>query len=623
MQGGSRGGQRRPPLSSSFSSIALVLLLLTLVAYYRVGGNDFINCDDPQYVTDNPMVNVGLSVKGVLWAFSSTFFVNWHPLTWLSHMLDVSIFRLNPGGHHLTSLIIHMINTILLFYVLFRMTTDKWQSAFVAAMFAIHPLTVESVAWVSERKNLLCTMFCLLTMIAYHNYTSIPSEQGRWIKIRRYLLVLLLFALALMAKPMAVTLPFVLILIDVWPLRRFSYLKIAEKIPLFALSGISSMITYVIQREAYAVQPLSLLPFANRVFTATVNYVQYLYMMINPTHLAIFYPYPYNMPLWKPCAAFVLLLTISICALLLGRKRPYVIVGWLWYVGTLVPVIKLVQTGREAIADRYTYVPLIGIYIIMAWGSVDLLQGAAAPAIRRAAAPAIKGNRFRKIILATLASVLIVFYASLTWTYTGHWKNSLTLFRHAIDAVEDNYQAYNNYGNALIDAGRLNEAIGYFARGIELKTDSAELRNSMGDALTRQGKFEEAMIHYVRSEPLMFFDGEALLHKRFGLIYLKRKNYQDAIMHLNKSLDIHPKDPEVLNSLGISLMGLDKIDEAIAAFTKAVSLQPQSAPLHRNLGYALRRSGRQEEAQIQLNQAQRLASEQLGNDAVNTSGASH
>ncbi|MBF0336893.1 MAG: tetratricopeptide repeat protein [Nitrospirae bacterium] len=579
-------------------SIVLVLLLLTLVVYYRVGFNDFINCDDPQYVTDNHMVNTGLSVDGMLWAFKTTFFVNWHPLTWLSHMLDVSVFRLNPGGHHLTNLIIHMINTVLVFYVLLRMTAERWRSAFVAAMFAVHPLTVESVAWVSERKNVLCTMFWLLTMIAYHNYvrqddTDTPSHKGRGIKIRIYMLVLLLFALALMAKPMAVTLPFVLILMDVWPLKRFTYPRIAEKIPLFVLSGISSMITYVVQREAHAVQPLSMLPLANRVFTATVNYVQYLYMMINPTKLAIFYPYPYNMPLWKPCAAFALLLVITIYALVSGPRRPYLIIGWLWYVGTMVPVIKLVQTGREAIADRYTYVPLIGIYIIMAWGSAELLQN----------------SRFKKPVLTIIAAVLIVFYGSLTWAYTGHWKNSLTLFKHAIDAVENNYQAYNNYGNALIDNDRLGESIGYFARGIELKPDSAELRGSMGDALTRQGKFEEAMIHYVRSQPLMFFDGEALLRKRFGLIYLKRKNYKDAVIYLNKSLDIHPRDTEVLNNLGIALMGLDRVKEAVDAFTRAVDIAPQSASMHKNLAYALRKAGRDEEAQAHMLQAQRLGGE--------------
>ncbi|KJU84862.1 Tetratricopeptide TPR_2 repeat protein [Candidatus Magnetobacterium bavaricum] len=580
-------------IKADTKSLVLALLLLTLVVYYRVGFNDFINCDDPQYVTDNPMVNTGLSVKGALWAFKTTFFVNWHPLTWLSHMLDVSVYRLNPGGHHLTNLIIHMINTVLVFYVLFRMTAGKWQSAFVAAMFAVHPLTVESVAWISERKNVLCTMFWLMTMLAYHNYARLDDAPFTGIRLRKYLLVLLSLAIALMAKPMAVTLPFVLILMDVWPLRRFTYPRIAEKIPFFVLCAISSIITYVVQKEAHAVQPLSMLPLANRVFTATVNYVQYLYMMINPSKLAIFYPYPYNMPLWEPCAAFVLLMAISIYALVSGSRRPYFIVGWLWYLGTMVPVIKLVQTGREAIADRYTYVPLIGIYIIMAWGSTELLQN----------------SRFKRPVLAAIAAVMLVFYGSMTWAYTGHWKNSLTLFKHAIDAVEDNYQAYNNYGNALIDDDRLDEAIGYFAKGIELKPDSAELRSSMGDALTRQGKFEEAMIHYVRSQPLMFFDGEALLRKRFGLIYLRRKNYQDAIVYLNKSLNIHPKDTEVINNLGIALMGLERVDEAIAAFTRAVDLSPQSASMHKNLAYALKKAGRLQEAQAHMTQAQRLGGE--------------
>ncbi|MBF0317638.1 MAG: tetratricopeptide repeat protein, partial [Nitrospirae bacterium] len=566
------------------------------------GFNDFINYDDPQYARDNPIVNTGLTLEGVLWAFKSTFMSNWHPLTWISHMIDVSIFRLNPGGHHLTSLIIHMINVVLVFYVLYRMTETMWQSAFVAVLFAIHPLTVESVAWVAERKNVLSTMFWLLTMLAYNNYAT-PSpysnSQYGWMRAGRYLLVMLLLALSLMTKPMAVTLPFVLLLMDVWPLRRFSYPKIAEKIPLFVLSGISAMITYNIQREAHGLMSLDALPFSRRVLTAMVSYVQYLYMMINPTKLAIFYPYPYNMPLWKPVAAFVILLTISVLAVLAARRRPYVIVGWLWYIGTLMPVIKLVHTGREAVADRYAYVPLIGIYIIMAWGIADLLQK----------------SRFRKPVIATAASVLIVFYCTLTWIYIGHWKSSLSVFRHAIDVVENNYKAYCNYGNDLIisDYGRLDEAVGYFAKGLALKGDDAELHMSMGNALVGQGKFEEAMEHYARSGPLMSPDDRALVHKRFGLIYLKRENYQYVIIHLNKYLESYPKDVEAINALGIAMLHLDRVDEAIGVFTSAVSLSPQSAQLHKNLGDALAKAGRFQEAQRHLTRARHI---------VNTDGKS-
>ncbi|KJU82746.1 Tetratricopeptide TPR_2 repeat protein [Candidatus Magnetobacterium bavaricum] len=571
---------------------------MTLVVHHRVGFNDFINYDDPQYVRDNPIVNIGLTPEGVLWAFKSTFMSNWHPLTWISHMTDVSVFRLNPGGHHLTSLIIHMINVALVFYVLYRMTGMMWQGAFVAALFAIHPLTVESVAWVAERKNVLSTMFWLLTMLAYNSYASPPPSPNpayhdRWLKTGRYMLVMLLLALSLMSKPMAVTLPFVLLLMDVWPLRRYNYLKIVEKIPLFVLSGISAMITYNIQRSAHGLMSLETLPFTRRVLTALVSYVQYLYMMINPTKLAIFYPYPYNMPPYKVVAAFVIVLTISVFAILTARKRPYLIVGWLWYTGTLVPVIKLVHTGREAVADRYTYVPLIGIYIIMAWGIADLMQK----------------SRFRKQVLATAASVLIVLYCTLTWIYIGHWKNSLSIFRHAIDVVENNYKAYNNYGNDLIvnDYGRLDEAIGYFAKGLQLKSDDAELHMSMGHALTSQGKFEEAMEHYARSGPLMSPDDRALVHKRFGLIYLKRENYQYAVMHLNKYLESYPGDVDVINTIGIALMHLDRVDEAIGVFTSALSFFPQGVALHKNLGDALMRAGRFQEAQRHLTQAQHLS----------------
>jgi hypothetical protein len=372
--------------------IYLTLALATLAVFWQVLGHDFVNYDDPDYVYRNPNVQSGITLSSIKWAFTTGHAANWHPLTWLSHMLDWQLFGDNPGWHHLTNLFLHIANTLLLFAVLKRMTNALWRSAFVAAAFALHPLHVESVAWVAERKDVLSTLFWMLTIAAYLRYLERPGTG-------RYLLTLLIFALGLMAKPMLVTLPFVLLLLDYWPLGRFQFGQIVksvgqqsrkslnafshwklsrhlllEKVPLFALSAISSIVTFLVQRTAGAVTSVETLPLKLRIANTFVSYLTYIQKMVWPSRLAMFYPYPDKTDLiWQTVVFALLLLIISLGVIWLMRRRRYLLTGWLWYLGTLVPVIGLVQVGDQALADRYTYVPLTGLFIIIAWGVPDLI----------------------------------------------------------------------------------------------------------------------------------------------------------------------------------------------------------------------------------------------------------
>ena len=372
--------------------VCLFLIITTFAVYWQVHNHDFINLDDDLYITENDQVQKGLSRESVVWAFTTTHAANWHPLTWLSHMVDFQLYGLNPKGHHLTNVFFHLLNTLLLFFVLQRMTGALWRSGFVAALFALHPLHVESVAWVAERKDVLSTLFWLLTIWAYTWYVERPRRT-------RYLLTLLTFTLGLMAKPMLVTLPFVLLLLDYWPLGRFQVGQldtalsapgqaslstrsvwsqtlrlIWEKAPFFALAAASSIVTFLVQKGGGAVRPWERFPITIRIANGLVSYVKYMGKMIWPSDLAVFYPHPgASLPIWQAVAAGLLLLSISIAAIRLAKNHPYLAVGWLWYLGTLVPIIGFVQVGGQALADRYTYVSLIGLFIIIAWGVSDIV----------------------------------------------------------------------------------------------------------------------------------------------------------------------------------------------------------------------------------------------------------
>jgi tetratricopeptide (TPR) repeat protein len=481
--------------------ISLLLILAIIIAYSQVKNFDFVGYDDQEYVTENSRVKKGLTVEGLKWAFTSFHSANWHPITWLSHMLDCELYGLNPMGHHWTNLIIHMANTILLFLVLKLMTGAIWRSAFVAALFALHPLHVESVAWVSERKDVLSTFFGLLTMGAYYYYVKTSG-------LKNYLLVIIFLSLGLMAKPMLVTFPFVLLLLDFWPLKRFKlnndrmlqtdrvtffgfqgfFRLLLEKIPLVIPVVISCILTFLAQKNYGAVQALEALPLINRIANALISYSSYVLKMIWPSSLAVFYPYSKDLPLWKTGMSCLLLLSVFVFVFRTMKAKPYLLVGWLWYIGTLVPVIGLVQVGEQAMADRYTYIPLIGLFIMVSWGMSDLT---------------FKWH-YRKIFLGVCAMIILAALTASTFFQTGHWKNGITLFENAIKVSENNYKAQNNLGAAFSPVD-LDKAIFHFKEALKIKPDYVMALYNLGTALSDKGNYDEAVwqIYYFYRGSLM------------------------------------------------------------------------------------------------------------------------
>jgi len=438
--------------------IALVLAIATVAAYWQVHNFRFVNFDDAEYVVENPHVNTGLTWENVVWAFTKYHSCNWHPLTWISHMLDCQIFGMDARWHHCINLALHVGSTILLFLVLTQATGATWRSAFVAGAFALHPLHVESVAWISERKDVLSTLFWMLTMWAYLQYARKPS-------LRRYVVTVLVFALGLMSKPMLVTMPFVLLLMDYWPLQRLSFAQVTpgttqppgrspwrrlhnpawltlEKVPLVILAGTSSVITLFVQSRTVA--PLGAIAFHIRVANACISYTKYIGKMFWPTRLAVLYPHPLDkIQIWPAVVAALLLVGITVLVFITSRRYRYLAVGWFWYLGTLVPVIGLVQVGAQSMADRYTYVPLIGLFIMIAWGLPDLLAK----------------WRCGRGVLTVASPAILLALGILTWFQNAHWRDSLALFAHASAATKDNYMIDNYLGSELRRRGRIEERI--------------------------------------------------------------------------------------------------------------------------------------------------------------------
>jgi hypothetical protein len=447
--------------------LGTALTLLTLAAWLPTLRNGFVNLDDGLYVTGNPHVRQGLTRESLAWAMTANVANNWHPLTLLSHLLDVQLFGLDPAGHHATSLLLHLANVLLLFAVLTKMTarmTDApGRSAAVAALFAVHPAHVESVAWVAERKDVLSALCWLLAMAAYERYARRPSPG-------RYLLVVLAMALGLAAKPMVVTLPFALLLLDVWPLERFQLgwkRLVVEKLPLFALSAISSLITLRYQRTSLA--PLDVLPWSFRLAGAAVSYVAYLGKLLLPRNLAVFYPVPLEIPAWETAGAVTLLAAITAFSLWKARRAPWLLVGWLWFLGTLVPVIGLVQVGRQAMADRYTYLPSIGLCLAIVWGVAELAG-------------------HRRAVLATTAAAVIALLAVGTWRQAGYWKDSDALYRHALAVTDGNYLAHLGLAKALTAQGDWNGAAGQYRAALTLRPGLVEARSGLDAMLRAEGR---------------------------------------------------------------------------------------------------------------------------------------
>ncbi|MGO8761450.1 MAG: tetratricopeptide repeat protein [Desulfobaccales bacterium] len=506
--------------------ICLLLAGAVLLAYLQVINHDFITFDDDMYVTENPMVRAGLTWPGVEWAFTAVHSSNWHPLTWLSHMLDCQIYGMWSGGHHLTNVVFHLANTLLLFLFWARVTGALWPSALVAALFALHPLHVESVAWVSERKDVLSTLFWLATMWAYVGYVSAPS----W---KRYLLMLVCFALGLMAKPMLVTLPLVLLLLDYWPLgriqagmvptpgragqspsgpgriRRLYWPLIKEKLPLFALAALSSLITVMGQKGAGSMMPLAIRPLEARIANALIAYLKYLVKLVWPYPIAFFYPLA-PIPWWQAVWAGLALVLLSAGLLSAARRHPYLGVGWLWYLLTLLPVIGLVQVGGQAMADRYTYVPFIGLFIMIAWGITE----------------ATAGWRHRQAILSASAAAVLLTCLASTWMQAGYWRNSESLYFETIRVTGDNYMAYHHLGMFYTNQGRFDQAIAMYKKSIAVDPSYSHAYNNLGIVYAKQGKFKEAVDNLkfaIRLNP-----GNASFYRNLALAYSQQGKKEEA-----------------------------------------------------------------------------------------------
>jgi len=541
--------------------LLLVLAALVLAIYWPVLHADFLTLDDNDYVTGNATVSAGLSGKGVAWAFSSLEASNWHPAAWLSHMLDVQIFGLRPGGHHLVNLLVHLVNAVLLFSFLEAATGMFWPCALAAAWFAVHPLQVESVAWISERKTVLAALCWMLVMISYLRYLRRPG-------VRRYLPVVGLFAVGLMAKPLAVTLPFALLLLDYWPLgRRRAGRLLLEKIPLFLLSGSSSAITYIAQLQGGAVRHFEAVPLALRVTNAVVSYGIYLRNVFWPSGLSFFYPYPRVMlPGWQVGGALLLLIVIT--GAFFGRKRiPYALCGWFWFLGTLVPMIGLVQVGDQAMADRYAYVPIIGLSIAAAWGLRDLM---------------VRWSFLRGVIIAlSLASIVALAIAARLQVV--HWKDDEALYKYGLSVDRGNWLAAYNLGVHYDQAGRLEEAETLLRETLRLRPDFSNAYNNLGNILVRTGRMDEAIRNFreaVRTTP-----GDAVKLSNLGVALARRGDLEEAERLQRSALHLAPDNPEIHNNLGSLLLRAGRPDEALAEFLKAIVLAPDRFNAYAHAAY--------------------------------------
>jgi Flp pilus assembly protein TadD len=566
--------------------IAAALVGLTLAVYAPVRHHDFVNLDDAQYVSQNPAVLAGLTWQGVAWAFTAGHAGNWHPLTWISHMIDVELFGRGAGGPHLTNLVLHMASAVLLFWLLASLTGAPFRSGAVAALFAVHPLHVESVAWVAERKDVLSTLLWVLTIWSYVGWVRRPAASRYWV-------LCAVFALALMAKPMVVTLPFVLLLLDVWPLGRRGFQSswvplVREKAPLFVLALASSVVTLVVQSHAGAVQAAGAFPIGQRVANALVAYVTYLRQAIWPAGLAALYPYPSSIPPWQVGAALAGLAGASWLAVRAASRHPSVLVGWLWYLGTLGPVIGLIQVGSQPFADRYTYVPLIGVFIVAAWGLPDL----------------VGGTRAGRTVLAGAAVVAIAGCAVAARQQVSHWKDGVALWTHAVGVTRDNYRAYTNLGQALTAAGRARDAVPAFDAALRINPTFAEAHNYFGLALMEVGETARAIGHYrdaIRLRP-RFVEAR----NNLGLALASAGQLDAAQREFSEALHLDPGFAPARTNLGIALAQLGRLDDAEREFREAVRLQPDSVEAHLNLAAALADLGRRPEAIRELEAVLRI-----------------
>ncbi|MGA2914841.1 MAG: tetratricopeptide repeat protein [Sedimentisphaerales bacterium] len=557
--------------------ICAVLTLATTAVYYRVCTYDFVNYDDNVYVYKNPNIQAGITLKNIKWAFTAGYASNWHPLTWLSLMLDRQLFGPDASGFHFTNLIFHIANTLLLFIVLKLMTNAIWQSAFVAALFVLHPLHVESVAWVSERKDVLSTFFWLLTMWAYVRYA------GRG-KISNYLLVVIFFVFGLLSKPMVVTLPFVLLLLDYWPLQRLNTKRslphlLIEKIPLFVIAATSCIITLIVQRESKAVMNLAEFPLKIRIYNTFSSYIQYIIKMIWPAKLAMFYPhFGQNVSILFIVISALILAAVTIFVLLFSKNHRYLGTGWFWYLGTLVPVIGIVQVGSQAMADRYTYITLTGLFIIIVWGISELSEK----------------WPYRKNVLWASSLIVLSVLAVCSFIQQGYWKNTITLCEHALKVTDNNFQAHFSLAGKLIEEGRIEEAIRHSGEAVRIVPDYVEPIITLANALQMSGRIDEAIHYYERA--LKIAPGSADVYLNYGYALAAKGKFDDAISLYNKGLQIAPDSIELHINLGTALARSGRLDEAVKEYQKSLQMKPDNPEVLESLGIILFQQGKTDEA---------------------------
>jgi len=572
----------------------LLLAGAVLWAFLPALSNDFTGYDDPDYVTSNVHVQRGLTAEGIRWAFTSVEAANWHPLTWISHQLDVEIFGLEPWGHHFSNILLHLISTILLFVLLRQSTGASGRSLAVALLFGVHPLRAESVAWVAERKDVLSAFFFFLSLWAYITYAQRSAQKGgigetRSPRLVPYLLSLVALILGLLSKPMLVTLPFVLLLLDVWPLRRWSVLNykrlLIEKTPHFAAAGLVSAVTFLTQKHGGAVNQS--IPLIARIENAPVAVVRYLAKLFWPLKLAPFYPPELNWSGLVIGASVCFLILVSAVMVWQLRARPWAFSGWYWFVGMLVPVIGLIQVGEQSMADRYSYLPSVGILVLLVWG-VNELTGAA-----------MEGKLSGILVCATGVTL-----ALLTRVQVGYWKDTETLFRHALTVTEHNYLAHYNLGTALEKQNRLQEALQELKAGIDEKPNYAEAYNNLGITSDKLGNLEEALSNYATASRLRANYADP--HNNRGVTLEKLGRSDEAMEEYQTALKLRPDYADARYNLGVAYGRQGKLELAAKEFETLLRLQPNLGDVHNNLAVTLDRQGKLDEAMVHYREAVRL-----------------
>jgi tetratricopeptide (TPR) repeat protein len=580
-----------------------LLLLAVGLVFGQTIDHGFVDYDDHLYVNKNPHVCGGLTPQGIVWAFTQSCEANWHPLTWISLMLDYQVYGLSAGGYHLTNVLLHAATAVLLFLVLQQMTGRFWPSALATALFAVHPLRVESVAWVTERKDVLCGLLFMLTLGAYLNYVRHPFS------VARYLVVLVFFALGLMAKPMLVTLPLLLLLLDYWPLertavaarentavfggRRLSRLSpsvrlVVEKIPLFVLAGLSCVLT--VWAQGQAIMSVEYLPWGWRIGNAVVSYVDYLGQFFWPAGLAVFYPHPgVLLPIEKLVVAAVVLAGVSAGTLACWRRCPYLLVGWLWYLGMLVPVIGLLQAGSQAMADRYTYLPQIGLCLALAWAAADVCRP----------------GPYRRWVGSGASTLLLVVLAGCAWRQTSFWRESETLWNHALACTTGNYLAHFSLGSILSGQHRSQEAMAHYRQATEINPNYAEAHTAIGVVSFNAGRPDEALDHLRTA--LQIKPNYALAHYNLGIVFAARGQLDEAMRQYRAALEIKSDDAGALYGLGLALQACGRVGEAITQFQQSVAIRADHAEAQYHLGLALQSQGEFDEAVAHYRKALELA----------------